>query len=138
MAAPVYATSTEYDASPYGQATTGADINDRLAIASRDIDELLVTAYYATDANQQPTDTDVAEAMRDATIAQASYTIDPAAGLSAGEVPAGYVSVSLGSASMSRSKAAPEVRINGIAYHPRVYALLRQGGLTGMEPWPGC
>lgn len=138
MAAPVYATDEEYGESPYGQATAPADIAGRLAIASRDIDELLVPAWYDTDENQMPTDEDVAEAMRDATIAQASYTIDPTAHLSEGEVPAGYTSVSLGSASMSRSKAAPEVRINGIAYHPRVYALLRQGGLTGMEPWPGC
>lgn len=138
MAAPVYATDEEYETSPYGQATAPAGIAGRLAIASRDIDELLVTAYYDVDENEQPTDEDVIEAMREATIAQASYTIDPTAHLSEGEVPAGYTSVSLGSASMTRSKAASEVRINGIAYHPRVYALLRQGGLTGMEPWPGC
>ncbi len=134
MAAPVYATAEEYDASPYGQAVIApADLAGRLAIASRDVDELLVTAVYDTDENQKPTDTDVAEALRDATIAQASYTANPAAHLSSGEVPAGYTSVSLGSASMSRSQAAPEVRVNGIAYHPRVFAILR--GLMSTEAW---
>jgi hypothetical protein len=137
MPAPVYATPEEYGDSPYGQATAPGNIADRLAIASRDVDELLVCAYYETDADQKPTDADVAEALREATIAQASYTIDPAAHLSEGEMPAGYSSVSLGSASMSRTKAAPELRVGGIAYHPRIPAILRQAGLTGSEPWAG-
>jgi hypothetical protein len=139
VAAPVYATAEEYAASPYGKAAADeADLTAALAIASRDVDDLLVTAVYDTDESQKPTDADVAEAMREATIAQASYTIDPGAHLAEGEIPAGYTSVSLGSASMTRSKAAPEVRVGGIAYHPRVWSLLRQGGLTGVEPWPGC
>lgn len=133
MPAPVYATAEEYDASPYGQATAPADITGRLAIASRDIDELLVTAVYDTDEDQQPTDTDVAEALRDATIAQASYSINPAAGLAEGELPAGVSSASIGSASITRSKAAPEIRVNSIAYHPRVFAILR--GLMSTEAW---
>lgn len=135
MAAPVYATSAEYEASPYGQATAPADIDGRLAIASRDIDELIVCAYYDTDAEQKPTDADVAEALREATIAQASYGIDPSAGLAEGELPAGVVSASIGSASISRGKAAPEVRVGGIAYNPRVFGLLRAEGLTNVEPY---
>lgn len=135
MAAPVYATEAEYEASPYGQAAAPADIAARLAIASRDIDELLVAAVYDTDEDQAPTDTDVAEALRDATIAQAHYGIDPAAGLAEGQIPAGYTSVSLGSASMTRAAAVPEVRYGGIAYHPRVWAILRQAGLMNTEPW---
>lgn len=135
MAAPVYATSADYTASPYGQAAAPANIDDRLAIASRDIDELIVCAYYDTDASQQPTDTDVAEALREATIAQASFGIDPSAGLAEGELPAGVASASIGSASISRSKAAPEVRVGGIAYNPRVFGLLRAEGLTNLEPY---
>lgn len=132
MAKPVYATSAQYGDSPYGRATAGADIDDRLAIASRDIDWLVMTAVYDTDEDGAPTDTDVAEALRDATIAQASWGIDPSAGLADGDLPAGFTSVSLGSASMTKAKATPEVVIGGIAYNPRVLMILH--GLTN-EPW---
>ncbi|WP_051393058.1 hypothetical protein [Glycomyces arizonensis] len=135
MAQPVYATAEEYGASPYGRATAPEDIDDRLAIASRDIDDLIVTAVYDVDDDGQPTDTDTAEALRDATIAQTSYGIDPAAGLAEGELPAGVSSASIGSASITRQKAAPEVRVGGIAYAPRVLQILRRQNLTNREPW---
>lgn len=134
MAAPVYATSTEYGDSPYGQATAPANIDDRLAIASRHIDRLVMTAYYDVDGNDEPTDADVAEALRDATIAQASYTINPGAGLGEGQLPAGVTSASIGSASLSRTAAAPEVRIGGILYSPEVFLIL--GNLANGEPYP--
>lgn len=132
MAKPVYANSADYDNSPYGKAAVTADIEDRLAIASRDIDWLVMTAVYDTDEDGAPTDEDVAETLRDATIAQASWGIDPSAGLAAGDLPAGFTSVSLGSASMTKAKAAPEVVIGGIAYNPRVLMILHA---LSNEPW---
>lgn len=134
MAAPVYATPEEYEASPYGAATAAEDvITARLAIASRHIDRLIRAAVYDTGEDQAPTDTEVDEALRDATIAQASYLIDPAAGLAEGQLPAGVSSVSLGSAAITRSKAAPEVRSGGVAYSPEVLILLAD--LMYREPW---
>lgn len=134
MAAPVYATFTEYEASPYGAAAATEDvITARLAIASRHIDRLIRAAVYDIDEDQKPTGTEDIEAMRDATIAQASYLIDPSAGLAEGQLPAGVSSVSLGSAAITRSKAAPEVRSGGIAYSPEVLILLTD--LMYQEPW---
>lgn len=134
MAQPVYATAAEYNDSPYGQASAGADITDRLAIASRDIDALIVSAVYDVDTSDKPTDPDLVDALRDATIAQASYGIDPTAGLAEGEIPAGYTSVSIGSASITRAKAAPEYRFQGTAYGPRVFQILRAVNLYSREP----
>lgn len=134
MAQPVYATDEEYGESPYGQATAPADIAARLAIASRHIDRLVMCAYYDTDENQAPTEEDVIEALRDATIAQASYTIDSSAGLGEGQLPAGVSSASIGSASLTRSKAAPEIRLGGILYSPEVFLIL--GNLANGEPYP--
>lgn len=135
MAAPVYATPEDYDASPYGQATAPEDIAGRLAIASRDIDDLTRSAVYDTDEAGQATDEDVRDALRQATIAQASYGINPSAGLAEGELPAGVSSASIGSASITRQKAAPEVRVGTIAYNPRVLQILRAENLLHREPW---
>lgn len=134
MAQPVYATEAEYNASAYGQAEAPADIAKRLAIASKHIDRLVMTAYYEVDEDEKPVDADVAEALREATIAQASYTIDPGAGLGEGQLPAGVSSASIGSASLSRSKAAPEFRVGGILYSPEVLLIL--GNLANGEPYP--
>lgn len=134
MAAPVYATSVEYNASPYGQATAGADIADRLFIASRDIDRLLVTAVYDVNVNDVPTDAEVAQALREATIAQASHGIDPSAG-DEGDIPAGYSSVSIGSVSLTKDRAIGQVTTGGIAYAPRAPMILHAAGLLPSEPW---
>jgi hypothetical protein len=134
MAAPVYATPEEYEASPYGAASGSEEvITARLAIASRHVDHLIRAAVYDVDEDQEPTDTEVIEALRDATIAQASYLIDPSAGLAEGQLPAGVSSASIGSASITRSKAAPEVRSGAIAYSPEVLILL--ANLMYQEPY---
>lgn len=135
MAAPVYATAVEYGASPYGRAeVSGDELTAALAIASRDIDELLITACYEVDEDEMPTDTAVAEAIRDATIAQASYTVDASADLADGELPAGVSSVSAGSISITVAKPSAAIRVRGVAYSPRAWSLLRGAGLTGREP----
>jgi hypothetical protein len=135
MAAPVYATPEQYAASPYGRAEAdGADLVAGLAVASRDVDDLLITACYDVDEDDMPTDTDVAEAIREATIAQCSYGIDPSADLADGQLPAGVASVSAGSISISVAKPAAEIRVRGVVYSPRAWSLLRGAGLTGREP----
>ena len=135
MAAPVYATYADYQASPYGKAEAAeADVVAGLAIASRDIDDLLLTACYDVDEDDMPTDTDVAEAIREATIAQCSYGIDPSADLADGALPAGVASVSAGSIAITIAKPAAEIRVRGVVYSPRAWSLLRGAGLTGREP----
>ncbi|THV26007.1 hypothetical protein [Glycomyces paridis] len=125
MAKPVYATVEEYGNSPYGAAAAPDDLGDRLAIASRDIDWLAMTAVYDKNEAGIPVEEDLAEALRDATIAQASYGIDPGAGLGEGQLPPGVSSASIGSASITKSKATPETVIAGITYAPRVLMILR-------------
>lgn len=73
MAAPVYATSadlTAYCAPDPAPAGVGAR---QLRDASAQVDEILLTAIYDRDADEQPTDPRVAAAMRDATCAQALH-----------------------------------------------------------------
>lgn len=134
MPQPVYATAEQYGTSPYGQAAAPTGIAGRLAIASRHIDRLVMTAYYEVDEDEKPTEDEVIEALREATIAQASYLIDASAGLGEGQLPPGVSSASIGSASISRTKAAPEVRVGGIAYSPEVFLIL--GNLANGEPYP--
>lgn len=129
MAQPVYATATEYGDSPYGRAAAPADIDDRLAIASGEIDRVLAAAIYDTDDDEKPTDPDDIEAIREATIAQASFGIDPTAGLPSGSLPGGVTSASIGSASVTRAAAAPEIVIGGIAYSPSAVGILQTAGL---------
>jgi hypothetical protein len=134
MAQPVYATSAQYGASPYGKAAAPDDIEGRLAIASRDIDDLIVSAIYDVDEDDQPLEPDIAAALRDATIAQTSHGIDPAAGLAAGEIPAGYTSVKIGTVALTKGKASPEVVVGGVTYAARVLQILRAQNLTNGEP----
>lgn len=129
MAQPVYATEAEYNASPYGRAAAPSDIADRLAIASGEIDRLLAAAIYDVDDNEKPTDADQAEAIREATIAQTSHDIDPAAGVPSGALPAGVTSAQIGSASITRATASPEIMIGGIAYSPWAVGILHTAGL---------
>jgi len=131
MAAPVYATVEEYEASPYGLASVPADLADRLAIASREVDELLRTAYYDVNALEQPTDPTVVEAIREATIAQASFDIDPTAGVAeTGAIPAGYTTVSAGPVTLTRADTGGgPIVYNGITFNRNAVMLLRQAGL---------
>jgi hypothetical protein len=98
---PVYATQAEYEASPYGATPAPADITKRLAVASADIDGMILTAVYDVDSSDLPTDTAIREALRQATIAQAKHTIDRAAATTrtATEVSIGTARVKYGTAS---------------------------------------
>jgi hypothetical protein len=137
MAAPVYATTAEYEASPYGVATDPGNLGDRLAIASREIDGLLLTAVYDINGSEQPTRAADVEAIREATIAQASFDIDPNAGAAtAGGIPAGYTAVSAGPISLTKADTGTgPVVYNGIAYPRTAVMLLRQSGL--LPGWIG-
>lgn len=65
----LYADSAALAAYPGGAAVPEADADALLRAASRAVDELLFGIVYATDAEQLPSDPDVAQAMSDATCA---------------------------------------------------------------------
>lgn len=69
-----YATPTEYRARPGVPAITDdAQLQQLLQDASDRLDELTVTAVYATDANGMPTEVGVVSAFRQACITQAAH-----------------------------------------------------------------
>lgn len=123
-----YATTAEYAASPL---TDGTTTDRALVAASLDVDTLLTTAVYATDANGLPTDTDVADAIRDATIAQAQY----AAGLGDNaNVGAGRITqAQIGSVSFQRRGSGGQDTPG--RYSPQAVQILRQAGLLGHGPY---
>jgi hypothetical protein len=102
---PVYADEEDYESSPYGATPAPADIVNRLTVASADVDELLLTAVYEVDGSDMPTDADVAEALKQAAIAQAKFTIDrddaDGTGQVATEVAIGSARIKYGSSSGS-------------------------------------
>lgn len=95
MARPVYATTADYQT--WTGTTPPADIASRLSRASRRLDRLLVTAVYDVGDDGAPTDTDVAEAFRDAVCAL-TQSLATAAANDDGHL----TSVSAGSVSMTR------------------------------------
>lgn len=84
MKTPPYATADDFAASDWNITPPPANLDRLLATASRMVRRATMTAYYATDTAGSPTDSDVAEAMREATCAQAGTwgltDIDPAKG----------------------------------------------------------
>lgn len=108
------------------------DAAKRLARASGVVDEMLLTSVYTVDDYGQPTDSDVAVALRDATCAQAEYagaTGDPA---SVGA--AGYSQMSIGSVSLTRA-----TRVGGATepsrYSPTAWSILQRAGLVPAGPY---
>lgn len=128
---PVYATTADY--ASYLRAAPPAGARRALREASGLVDELLLTAFYAVDADDLPTDAVVAAAMRDATCAQADYM--RAAGDRYGIGAAvQYGNVSIGSVSLGRASAAAGSGGGAGRYSPRALSILRQAGLTAQGP----
>lgn len=124
MALRQYASVADFEASPLTDGTTTDQV---LVAASLDVDQMLLTAIYETDSSGLPTDPDVTEALKDATIAQAQY----AAGKGdATNVGAGHITqASIGSISFTRSSETPG------RYSPQALQILSQAGLLGRGPW---
>jgi hypothetical protein len=122
---PVYATQADYESSPYGASPAPADIDARLAIASDDIDELVITAVYEVNSSGAPTKSTVVEALRKATIAQAKYTIgrgdESGSARVATEVAIGTARVKYGSTTGGDGDTG--------RFSPRAVTILRNAGL---------
>lgn len=128
MAGPIYATSTEYQNSPYGSSPAPANISQLLAQASRAVDTLIVAAVYTVDNDQLPTDPDILAATRDATIAQARYSNARGDGEGTGET---WSSVGIGSATLTRGSGSSAANTGGLSprFSPVANDILRGAGL---------
>ncbi|MEV8055156.1 hypothetical protein AB0P37_01165 [Streptomyces antimycoticus] len=124
----VYATPEQLAAYTGAPAPEGAE--RLLARVSEDIDAALLTAYYATDADGDPTEQHVVDALRDATCAQVEYQL--ATGDDGTGAAGVWDSVSIGPVSLSGRKAGPPAA-SGVDLAPRAHrALLRAGLLPGV------
>lgn len=132
----VYATPEEYAAWLTPDVATPvppAGAARALRAASGRIDELLIAAVYDTDDDGLPTDTDVAEALKEATCAQADYqqtTGDPYSTGAAGQ----WASVGIGSVSLAKG----QVKGGGTVvstYSSEAEGILQRAGLIPHEPW---
>ncbi|GAA1175973.1 head-tail connector protein [Streptomyces rhizosphaericus] len=124
----VYATPEQLATYTGAPAPEGAE--RLLARASEDIDAALLTAYYATDADGDPTERHVVDALRDATCAQVEYQL--ATGDDGTGAAGVWDAVSIGPVSLSGRKAGPPAA-SGVDLAPRAHrALLRAGLLPGV------
>jgi len=79
MAAPLFATLSDFKSSEFTEDDSGADLTDSVTLnmlrrASRVIGDLTKTAYYVTDPDTHlPEDERIRDALRDATCAQAAW-----------------------------------------------------------------
>lgn len=130
----IYATRADLEAYLPAALTLPAEpeATRMLTRASEVVDDLLVTAVYDVDAGLLPTDTTVAEALRQATCAQVAWWIETGDETGAA---AQYQSVSIGSVSLSRgysgagSSTGTAQRISDDAMRH-----LRRVGLVGNHP----
>lgn len=124
----VYATSADYEAFT-GQAPP-SDITTLLARAATFLEaRVFRLCWYRVDEDGLPSETVVSEAFRDSVCAQVQWWDE--VGDSIGAAGAGWSSVSIGSASMSRGSAAPggeDSPARQIA--PQVWDILRSPDLT--------
>ncbi|AGP56825.1 hypothetical protein [Streptomyces rapamycinicus] len=124
----VYATREQLATYTGAPAPEGAE--RLLARASEDIDAALLTAYYATDPDGDPTEQHVVDALRDATCAQVEYQL--ATGDDGTGAAGVWDAVSIGPVSLSGRRAGPPAA-SGVDLAPRAHrALLRAGLLPGV------
>lgn len=105
-----------------------ADAERLLARASEDIDAALLTAVYATDEQQYPTEQHIRDALTRAVCAQVEYWLATGEdGTGTGEQ---WDSVSIGPVSLSgRSTPAAPPTVAGVELAPRALRILRTAGL---------
>jgi hypothetical protein len=129
----VYATTGDYANAIHEPPADDIDLRRVLAAATREIEDVLLSAVYDTDdTTLLPTDSAVTEAIRDAVIEQAHWQIeqgDPY-GLGAGT----FQTVSIGGVSLGRGSGGGAADAPG-RRSPRAQALLRAAGLLGGTPY---
>lgn len=126
----VYATPEQYTALT-GKAAP-ADAAQRLATASEDIDDALLTAVYRTDTAGMPTDPEIVQALADAACRQVEYQ------LSTGDDGSGaadrWDSVSIGPVAMS-GRRTTSGNPSDVDLGPRAHRALNRAGLLPGVIW---
>lgn len=128
--APVYATKSDLESFLGGETVDNAD--RLLKMASMLVDSLLIGAVYETDDQQQPTDSDVADTLLDATVLQAAYwheNGEPIDGASR------FGNVNIGSVSLSRGETPKTASTDGQTVAPGVQSILHVAGLVPVTPY---
>lgn len=134
MPAPVYATAADYLAYCNGVIT-----DTLLKQASLRVDELIIGAVYETDSNDQPTDPDIIDALREATCAMAQWMNEQGDTTGTGGSSSGTLkSASIGSASWSYGDSPTTGRqlttSSGLLVAPVAVSVLRVAGLLPAAP----
>lgn len=134
MPAPVYATREQLVDSPYlpDGVTPPAEAGRLLARASRRVDILVRTAVYDVDATGAPTSPTVAEALSEATCAQAAWWLETQDESGA---RAQYQSVGIGSVNLTRASGGVDQGDGTTS--PAAVEVLTLAGLIGQEPIVG-
>lgn len=130
----VYATTADYAHHLLTSTPTGA--KRALWVASKMVDEMLLTAVYDVDDDNMPTDVDVIIAMRNATCEQAEFASTGGDRYVIGATrPSSF---SLGKLSVTRPAPSAGAGLGGLGprgeWSPRAWATLQAAGLTGHEP----
>lgn len=132
----VYATSSDL-AAYLGYTPSNAD--QLLGRASLVIDGLLIGAWYDTDTDDLPTEPEVAEALEDATVAQAAAWAEGHGSVYGG---GGYDQVQIGSVQLARFKGGGSAntavtQVDGVQVAPAAVTALRVTGLLPVYPIVG-
>lgn len=131
-----YATTTDYANAIHEAPETGTNLRRVLRVASARVDEMTMTAIFATDSvTELPTDAAVAVALRDATVLQAAYQceIGDPYGLSTADE---YQSVTAGGITLTRGQGQGGASSTSGRWSAEAYEKLRAAGLTGTSPLP--
>ncbi|MGH7954756.1 MAG: hypothetical protein ACREOZ_02220 [Gloeomargaritales cyanobacterium] len=122
MTSPIYGTDADL--------TTYSAEDQLLAKASRFIDRLLVGAYYSIDDQGIATDPTIQAAIKNATLAQASFW---KSGYGSEFGPSQYKDVSIGSVRLSSSQGGTGTKRSDVA--PQAMVELTNAGLLPIRPW---
>lgn len=127
----VYATTGDYAKAT--QEAPPAGLRRRLLEASREVDQMLLTAFYTVDDDGYPTDADVILAMRDATVAQAEYAAEIGDENMVGANQ--FHSVAIATVNLTRGYG-PGGSTAPARWSAKAWQALQRAGLVGgNEPW---
>lgn len=128
MARPQYAVPSDWDGSDFTEGEAPADVEKLLNRASIHVDGMVINAVYETDDDGYPTDLDVLETLRDATLAQAAYWLETGdtSGAMAGNQSMGIGSVNIGG--IKSTGDTPQSK-NASRHAPEAVEILKLSGL---------
>lgn len=129
-----YATTADLD-TYLGDEAAPANAATLLGRASVYVDDLLIGAVYATDEDGNPTDTDVAEALQQATCAQVHYWMQLGNTTGSETGDGGWRDVTIGNVRMSRVSGGSGQTGTVATHSPDAIRFLRLAGLLPISPW---